>query len=64
MEVAGTTWAALSSAFSANTASRTPSATAAGALIRASWPPPTMPTVGKPPGARTGSQVARGELTR
>ncbi len=47
--VAGITWAALSSARSASTASRTPSSTAAGWVIRASCPPPTMPTRGNPP---------------
>ena len=51
------TWAALSSDRSARTARRTPSATAAGWVIRASWPPPTMPTSRetgrRPPGMRS-----------
>ena len=53
----GTTRAAEASADSARTDSVIDSPTEGGWHIRASWPPPMMPTTGNPPGAR------RGEVT-
>ena len=48
----GTTCAAAASGASARTLSVMASSAAGAAHMRASWPPPMMPTTGNPPGAR------------
>ncbi len=54
----GTTRAAAALSLSARIESWTPSSTAGPCIIRASWPPPTTPTTGKPPGARWAARWA------
>ena len=65
--VDGTTWAALSAGSRASTRSVMPSSIAGPAIIRASCPPPTTPTTGKPPGpaaAATRATLPSGQRPR